>query len=103
MIKLPRTPARRRALTSATLLVLSATTALARCPEGSYPWVDRRGVEYCRQDVIGPREASLADDGGCAPATRTCGKRIRALDAGEVNASGYPRPAPTHGGPHEAR
>ena len=103
MIKLPRTAARLRALTGATLLLLSATTALARCPERSYPWVDRRGVENCRQDVIGPREAALADDSGCAPVTRTCGKRIRALDAGEVSASGYPRPAPMRGGPREAR
>jgi len=97
MIKLARTRSGLRALTSTAVLVLSANTALARCPEGSYPWVDRRGVEYCRQDLIGPREASLADDGGCPPGTRTCGKRVRALDAGEASASGYPAP------PTEAR
>jgi hypothetical protein len=103
MIKVQRPAARLRALTSATLLVLPANTALARCPEGSYPWVDRRGIEYCRQDVIGPREASLADDGGCPQGTRTCGKPRRALDAGEASAAGYLSPAPTRGGQREAR
>jgi hypothetical protein len=101
MIKLARTRPGLRALTSTAVLVLSANTALARCPEG-HPWVDRRGVEYCRQDLIGPREAPLADDGGCPPGTRTCGKRVRALDAGEASVSGYPA-TPTRGGQREAR
>jgi len=70
MNKLLPTPAALRALTSSALLLCSAGIALARCPGESYPFLDRRGVEYCRQDVVGPQHALLANDGGCAPGTR---------------------------------
>ena len=106
MNKLLRTTSGLRALTSAALLLVAASTALARCPEGSYPWVDRRGIEFCRQDLIGPREASLANDGGCPHVAnagpRTCAKRMQDFDGGAANAAGYP-PAPRRAGQREAR
>ena len=91
------------ALMSAAALLVSADPALARCPAGSYPWLDRRGVEYCRQELIGPRQAALANEDGCPAAARTCGKDLRALESGETNAGDYLPPAPRRSPARAAR
>ena len=61
------------------------------------------GIEYYRQDLIGPREASLADDGGCPPARGPAASRGEPSTPGEASAAGYLSPAPTRGGQREAR
>ena len=43
-------------------LVVSAGSAAAGCPAGAYPWVDRRGVEVCKRDMVGPREPGVGGE-----------------------------------------
>jgi hypothetical protein len=55
-------------------LVVSAGSAVAECPAGAYPWVDRRGVEVCRRDMMGPREPVFGGK-SCPHAMRTATDR----------------------------
>jgi hypothetical protein len=65
-----------RWLAATLLLVVSASTVFAECPEGSYPWFNRRGVEYCKRDVVGPSEPSLASLSNCSYGSRASVDRV---------------------------
>ena len=66
-------------------LVVSAGSAVAECPAGAYPWVDRRGVEVCKRDMVGPRElaagAAACPAGTVAAADRWGGQTCRRLNS----------------------
>jgi hypothetical protein len=65
-----------RWMLAATFAGLFVTPALAvDCPRGSYPWVDRNGVEYCKRDVIGPQEPRADGVARCPPGTRASAER----------------------------
>ena len=51
-----------RWIVTALALAMSAGSAVAECPAGAYPWVDRRGVEVCKRDMIGPREPGVGGE-----------------------------------------
>ena len=57
------------------LLVVPASTVFADCLEGSYPWLSRRGVEYCKREVVGPSEPSLASLSNCSYGARPSADR----------------------------
>ena len=67
-------------------LVVSAGSAAAECPAGAYPWVDRRGVEVCKRDMIGPRVAGAeaCPAGTVAGADRWGGQTCRRLNSARV-------------------
>jgi hypothetical protein len=73
-------------------LVVSAGSAAAECPAGAYPWVDRRGVEVCKRDVVGPREpaagAEACPAGTVAAADRWGGQICRKLGSARGRESG---------------
>jgi hypothetical protein len=63
---------------AAAIVVISSGPACAiTCPEGAYPWIGHRGVEYCRQDFIGPRDATPGRHKACPP-----GKKLATNSAG---------------------
>ena len=51
-----------RWIVTALALAMSAESAVAECPAGAYPWVDRRGVEVCKRDMVGPREPAAGGE-----------------------------------------
>ena len=68
-----------RWIVTALALAMSAGSAVAECPAGAYAWVDRRGVEVCKRDIVGPTLGREVCSEGARAATdrwgtRTCKK-----------------------------
>jgi hypothetical protein len=77
-------------------LVVSAGSAMAECPAGAYAWVDRRGVEVCKRDIVGPTVGSEVCSEGTRAATdrrgaRTC-KNLRSAERPNSHARRDTRP-----------
>jgi hypothetical protein len=48
-----------RWLLAASLIALGWSAAHAlECPPGAYAWVNKRGVEYCKREIVGPPAAA---------------------------------------------
>jgi hypothetical protein len=60
---------------SASTVFVSPRTVFADCPDGSDPWLSRRGVEYCKRDVVGPSEQAHASTSNYAYGARSSAHR----------------------------
>jgi hypothetical protein len=60
---------------SASTISVSSSTVFADCPDGSYPWLSHRGVEYCKRDLVGPSEPAHASPSYCSYGVRASAHR----------------------------
>jgi hypothetical protein len=70
---------------AALLTLCSSPVAALDCPAGAYPWLGKRGVEYCRRDLYGPPDPTAGVSKGCPVGTRLSTDRWGARSCKPLN------------------